>query len=85
MKVHFTLEGKLFTEQCGNTVEVRKTAQLHDRFIIADRAAVWHLGSSIKDAGNKTTFMSEMRSPTIVATAIQDINDLWDAAAVVAI
>lgn len=85
MKGDFALEGKLFIAQRGNAVEVRKTEQLHDRFIIADCAAVWLLGSSTKDAGSKTTFMSEMRSPTIVATAIGDINNLWNAATVVAI
>jgi hypothetical protein len=80
MKDDFPLEGKHFKSQHGNTVEVRKTDtdKVHDRFIIIDGATVWHLGPSIKDAGTKTAFMSEILSPTLVAAAVQEITNSWN-------
>jgi sugar-specific transcriptional regulator TrmB len=85
MKNDFTLEGKHFKAQHGNTVEVRKTEKVHDRFIILDKVTVWHLGPSIKDAGSKTAFMSEIHSPSVVAVTLNEINNLWSTSAPVAI
>ncbi|HTF72651.1 MAG TPA: hypothetical protein VK638_59290 [Edaphobacter sp.] len=84
-KDDFTLEGKHFKSQHGNTVELRKTDKVHDRFIIIDEATVWHLGPSIKDAGSKTAFMSEIHSPSVVAAAIQEMDTLWTVSTIVPI
>jgi len=54
MKGDFTIEGKKFAAQHGNTVQIRQTSNYHDRFIVADDRC-WHLGASIKDAGAKDT------------------------------
>lgn len=80
MKGDFALEGRKFKSQHGNTIEVRTTASYHDRFILVDASKYWHLGASIKDAGNKAFAMSEIISPA-VGTAIQlDVTSVWNAA-----
>jgi len=79
-KGDFTLEGRKFAAQHRNTIEVRQTQQYHDRFIIVDSSRVWHLGASIKDAGNKAFAMSEFASPTINAVAKSDVENTWNAA-----
>ncbi len=57
----FALEGGKFLKQFSNfSIEARKTADFHDRFIIADNHRCWHIGASIKDAGGKTFMISEL-------------------------
>jgi hypothetical protein len=80
MKGDFALEGRKFAAQHGNTIEVRQTQQYHDRFIIVDSGRVWHLGASIKDAGNKASAISEFASPAISAVAKSDVENTWNAA-----
>ena len=41
------------------TVEIRKTREFHDRFIVLDGSKCWHVGCSIKDAGNKAFMISK--------------------------
>jgi low affinity Fe/Cu permease len=85
MQNDFALEGKHFKAQHGNTVEVRKTGKVHDRFIVIDRARGWHLGPSIKDAGSKAALISEIHSPSVIAAATQEIENLWNTSTVVTI
>lgn len=83
MKGDFTLEGRKFAAQHGNMIEVRQTQKYHDRFIIVDSGRVWHLGASIKDAGNKASAISEFASPAISAGVKNDVENTWNAATVV--
>ena len=83
MKSDFALEGKKFAAQHGNSVEVRTTKSYHDRFILLDGTKCWHLGASIKDAGNKAFLVSEILSPTLVAAVQADVQNTWNAASVV--
>jgi hypothetical protein len=80
MKGDFALEGRKFAAQHGNTIEVRQTQQYHDRFLILDSGHVWHLGASIKDAGNKAFAMSEFASRAISAGVKNDVENTWTAA-----
>lgn len=80
MKGDFALEGKKFAAQHGNTIEVRQTQQYHDRFVVTDGDRCWHLGASIKDAGNKAFAMSEILSPAIKAAVRTDLDTTWNAA-----
>lgn len=72
LKGDFVLEGKRFRAQHGNTVEVRQTLNYHDRFIILDGSKCFHLGASIKDAGNKAFAISEMHRSQIAGAVIAD-------------
>jgi len=53
MKGDFRLEARKFAAQHGNIIEVRQTSKYHDRFIVEDGTRCWHVGASLKDAGNK--------------------------------
>jgi hypothetical protein len=80
MKGDFRLEVKKFVAQHKNLVEVRTTNTYHDRFVILDEKRCFHLGASIKDAGNKAFVMSEITRPSIVQAALIDINREWNSA-----
>lgn len=61
----FALEAGKFRKQFPQfSIEARKTADFHDRFIITDDNRCWHVGASIKDAGAKTFMISELEDPT---------------------
>jgi hypothetical protein len=79
----FALEGRKFAAQHGNTIEVRTTPSFHDRFIFVDGGKCWHLGASIKDAGNKAFVMSEMADPAIAAFIKQTAETSWCSSPVV--
>jgi len=58
----FTLEASRFLAQFSNfTIEIRKSKEFHDRFIILDNIGCWHIGCSIKDAGNKVFMLKKNR------------------------
>jgi len=84
MKGDFSLEAKKFMGQHGHKVEVRQTVQYHDRFVLMGTRC-WHLGASIKDAGNKAFAMSEIVSPAICSAIRADAEAKWNTATVVSI
>jgi hypothetical protein len=83
MKGDFILEGRKFAAQHGNTIEVRTNLSFHDRFVFVDGAKCWHLGASIKDAGNKAFAMSEIADPLIASFIKQNAEKTWSVATVV--
>jgi hypothetical protein len=83
MKEDFRLEGRKFSAQHGNAIEVRTTSNYHDRFIIEDAQRCWHIGASIKDAGNKTFAFSELLRPELVKFVVADVENQLSSAAVV--
>jgi len=83
MKADFALEGRKFAAQHGNVIEVRKTSQYHDRFILVDWNRCWHLLASIKDAGNKASIISEVLSPSICSAIKTDVGSTWYSATLV--
>ena len=52
-------EVKLFNRQYP-TLELVKTAAFHDRFMIFDRKEVYHIGASLKDAGEKCFAIAQL-------------------------
>lgn len=52
-------EVKLFNRQYP-TLKLVKTATFHDRFMIFDRTEVYHIGASLKDAGEKCFAISQL-------------------------
>ena len=85
MKGDFAHEGRKFVAQHGSKIEVRTNSSYHDRFILTDGARCWHLGASIKDAGNKAFVMSEVVGTAIAAFIKQDAEATWNASNVVAL
>lgn len=54
-----------YQAQYGSVVEVRSTADIHDRVIFADNDQCWVLGASIKDAA--------LKKPTYLAPVSDDV------------
>jgi hypothetical protein len=85
MKNDFQLEAKKFAAQHKNVISVRQTKNYHDRFIVVNAKRCFHLGASIKDAGNKACALSEISSPAIAASVIMDVEAEWTKAIIVTI
>ena len=81
MKKDFRLEARKFSAQHGNAIEIRTTSKYRDRFIDEDNQRCWHIGASIKDAGNKAFAFSELLRPELVKFVIADVENEWSAAA----
>jgi hypothetical protein len=77
LKGDFLLEGRKFCAQHGGSVEVRRTLNYHDRFIIVDGSECFHLGASIKDAGSKAFAISEMHRSQVAGAVIADAESEW--------
>ncbi len=61
----FVLEGSKFQKQYPKIeIEIRITSNFHDRFMIIDDCRCWHIGASIKDAGNKIFVISQLEDET---------------------
>jgi len=75
----FLTEMKKFRKQYeGVTINVRKTKLFHDRFIILDDERCFHLGASIKDAGNKAFLMSELEDSSNLSVFLESLKNTWD-------
>ena len=66
---------KNFNEQYP-TLRVMKTQAFHDRFIILDGKTVYHIGSSIKDAGKKCFGISLIKDMGIVSDLLNRLKKL---------
>jgi len=81
MPVDFALEARAFIQQYGCTIEIRRDrTEFHDRFIIVDMATVFHLGHSIKDAGNKAMMIHRVEDQRNVQAALTVFGGTWGTA-----
>ena len=55
---------------------VKKTDVFHDRFLIIDEKEVYHIGASIKDAGNKCFGISVIQDKTIANDLIKRLKTI---------
>ena len=85
LKGDYKLEAAKFAAQHGTSIEVRTTTKYHDRFIFLDGKRCFHLGASIKDAGNKGFALSEFERPRLVAATFADAEAEWASATPVVI
>lgn len=80
-KGDFILAGQKFKEQREKaqqgTLMVRKSSKSHDRFLVVNDK-IFHLGASIKDAGNKLCVMTEIEDPDIKRKVSETISSYWD-------
>ncbi|MBQ6320825.1 DNA alkylation repair protein [Candidatus Saccharibacteria bacterium] len=51
-------------------LEVHKTKEFHDRFLILDRQTAYHVGASLKDAGKRCFAITKLEDPDSVANLI---------------
>ena len=74
----FVHEAKKFLSQYKHIrLEVRKTREFHDRFVVLDFASCWHLGCSIKDAGNKAFMISKIEDQRNRDLLLNQIKTTW--------
>lgn len=82
----FDQEARKFLSQYSNfTLEVRRSREFHDRFIILDAVDCWHVGCSIKDAGNKAFMLSKIEDQSNRDALITQLNNSWSSAEVVSL
>jgi hypothetical protein len=77
----FVLEAKKWREQhLEVTLEVRTTKAFHDRFVVIDEGECWHIGCSIKDAGNKAFMLSKIEDAGNSHALVAQIEASWQEA-----
>lgn len=78
LKPDFAVEVATFRKQVGHTkLEIRTTAEFHDRFIVIDGVEFYHVGASIKDAGKRAFMISRMEDQPNIETLKQSIDQAW--------
>lgn len=77
----FPLEAKAWRAQhSGVTLDVRTTREFHDRFIVLDDIACWHVGASIKDAGGEAFMLSNIEDEENRNALLVQLQASWQAA-----
>ena len=70
-----TPDVQVFESQYG-PLSIVRAADFHDRFLVIDRKAVYHIGASLKDAGKKTFAVVLIDDDEIVQNLLDRIDDL---------
>jgi len=70
---------KKYEQQHGRHVEVRRSKKLHDRLVFIDENECWIMGGSIKDAGEKATYLIPVGSE-IAHEKLKIYNTIWEEA-----
>lgn len=80
----FGLEANRFLAQHPRfRLEVRVTAEFHDRFLVLDETKCFHLGASIKDAGKRAFMISKMEDARNRETLLVQHSQSWGTAKIV--
>jgi hypothetical protein len=83
LKPDFRVEFATFRKQVTHIgIEVRTTADFHDRFIAIDGSVFYHVGASIKDAGKRAFMISRIQDQPNIDGARQSIDRAWATGAV---
>lgn len=84
MSKDFTLEARKFLAQYSNfMLEIRQTKEFHDRFIVLDDDSCYHIGASIKDAGNKVFMFSKVEDRSNVDALKAQFRQSWIGATII--
>lgn len=73
----FNLAVKVYNKQYTNLI-VNTSEKYHDRFLIIDEADYYHIGASIKDAGNKNFMFSKIEDGSIKETVFKFLISEWE-------
>lgn len=77
----FAHEVSRFKKQHGpRSVEVRRTGEFHDRFVVVDTSRCFHVGASIKDAGLRAFMISQVQDQTNVRSLLKQVDKSWESA-----
>ena len=82
LPVDFELERDKFRRQYPNIeIEIRRSREFHDRFVVVDEKECWHIGCSIKDAGSKAFLLCRIEDPQNSQAILRTLKEAWTAAA----
>lgn len=74
----FALEAVKFQQQHPQVqIETRRSRDFHDRFIVVDEAACWHIGCSIKDAGSRAFMLSAIEDSRNANVLLDTLRSAW--------
>ena len=74
----FAFEVSKFRQQHPHLqIEIRRSTDFHDRFIIIDEKSCWHIGCSIKDAGNKAFMISAIEDSWNIEALLNTLRSTW--------
>lgn len=77
----FALESQRFHQQHPQMqIETRRSRDFHDRFIVIDDTACWHIGCSIKDAGNRAFMVSAIEDSQNAEALLDTLRSTWASA-----
>ena len=54
-------------------LSVKTTTDFHNRFLIIDKAEVYHIGASIKDAGKKSFEITKIEDKDLIKNLINKV------------
>lgn len=77
----FNEEAQRFLDQYQSfELEIRRSRNFHDRFIIIDDHTCWHIGCSIKDAGNRAFMLSKVEDKPNRDALLAAVDETWSSA-----
>lgn len=77
----FKMESRKFQSQYANlNLLIRTSRDFHDRFIVVNQSEVFHLGASIKDAGDKAFQISKLCDENNLRAFLHAQQECWNAA-----
>jgi hypothetical protein len=71
---------KFQKQHSPRSVEVRRTSEFHDRFVLIDNSRCFHIGASIKDAGLRAFMVSQVQDPANIRSLLEQVAKSWDSA-----
>jgi hypothetical protein len=78
LPIDFSQELERFQKQYANIgVEVRRSREFHDRFLILDAVTCYHVGASLKDAGTRAFMISRVRDAANVQALTKEQERAW--------
>ncbi len=66
-----------FNRQYKNSLQVKTNKDFHDRFLIIDESEFYHIGASIKDAGNRGFMFSQIEETFIKEKLLEEFKSKW--------
>lgn len=77
----FAHEATKFEQQHRDTkIEVRRSNEFHDRFVVIDNDQCWHVGCSLKDAGNRAFMLSLVEDQPNREALLRSLDGSWSRA-----
>lgn len=77
----FPLEATKFVAQHDTfRVEIRRCVEFHDRFIVLDGTACYHIGASLKDAGLKVFMINQIEDGRNRDALLEQLGQSWQGA-----